>query len=201
MSRPCPGHVLDVSSKLSIWSFFGHALEGQCQLRVVTDDIRTYAIAPVHDIIDDDTIAIDNHFIQSNKKKSLSHYHPPFALSMSLILHLKTMQYVGAYSDGNAMITLDEWEVNVAKQRSNRKPRPGTHPDDVWKSLLTDGKGFWRKIPLDDRKRVVALFAGLPMPMPKKDMYFHPSLLILLQDRQVPPFPHPYSSTSLRHFC
>jgi len=32
MSRPCPGHVLDVSSKLSIWSFFGHALEGQCQL-------------------------------------------------------------------------------------------------------------------------------------------------------------------------
>ena len=35
MSRPCPGHVLDVSSKLSIWSFFGHALEGQCQLSLI----------------------------------------------------------------------------------------------------------------------------------------------------------------------
>jgi len=32
-SRPCPGHVLDMSNKLSIWSFFGHALRGHLQLR------------------------------------------------------------------------------------------------------------------------------------------------------------------------
>ena len=32
-SRPCPGHVLDMSKKLSIWSFFGHALRGHLQLR------------------------------------------------------------------------------------------------------------------------------------------------------------------------
>ena len=85
------------------------------------------------------------------------------------------LSHVGAYSDGSAAITLDEWEVNVARQKSNRKPWPGTLPDDVWKSLTTDGKGFWRKIPLDDRKRLVALFAGLPMPAPKKDTSFHPS--------------------------
>ena len=35
MSRTCPGHVLDVSNKLSIWSFFGRALEGHCQLRCI----------------------------------------------------------------------------------------------------------------------------------------------------------------------
>ena len=38
MSRTCPGHVLDVSSKLSIWSFFGRAFEGHSQLRWFSTD-------------------------------------------------------------------------------------------------------------------------------------------------------------------
>ena len=45
------------------------------------------------------------------------------------------LSHVGAYSDESAAITLEEWEVNVAKQKGNRKPWPGTLPDDVWKSL------------------------------------------------------------------
>jgi hypothetical protein len=32
-----------------------------------------------------------------------------------------------------------------------------TSPSDVWKSLSTEGKGYWKKIPLDDRTRIVEL--------------------------------------------
>ena len=45
------------------------------------------------------------------------------------------LSHVGAYSDESAAITLEDWEVNVAKQKSNRKPWPGNLPDDVWKPL------------------------------------------------------------------
>ena len=105
---------------------------------------------------------IDNHFHKSNKKKPLPSVIRTVNVADSSFeddaVNVSTddLSQVGAYSDGNALITLEEWEVNVAKQRSNRKPWPGSLPDDVWKSLTADGKGFWRKMPLDDRKRLVA---------------------------------------------
>ena len=81
---------------------------------------------------------IDNH---TNKKKSLpsairtvnvaESYFEDNAVNVSP----DDLSHVGAYSDESAAITLEEWEVNVAKQKSNRKPWPGNLPDDVWKSL------------------------------------------------------------------
>jgi len=117
-----------------------------------------------------------------------------------LVRSTDDLSHVGAYSDGNAMITLEEWAVNVTRQRGNRRPWPGSLPDDIWKLFSVKGSGGRFPWMIGSvLLRCSAAFLCLRRTRPF--IHHQGQVLTRFQARQVPTFlrPHRVRRTAQRH--